>query len=195
MMKIIWIVCLELLLTSCANMAPPAIPSSIPFEKREPKMVQIHSWTLQGKIAVQTAKDAGSATIDWSQHQRSYTIAMTGPLGANALHLKGKPGLVILTDSSGKQISASSPEELLANAWGFHLPVSNLNYWIRGLPVPGLPAKSSYDTSGHISELSQGGWTISYLSYTTVKGTDLPSRMSLIAPGMKVKLIIYTWKI
>lgn len=195
MIRLIVAFCLLLLLTSCSTVAPPALPSSLPWEKRQTKLDQIRHWTLQGKIAVQTAQDAGSATMDWVQHQNQFTLTLSGPLGSNAIRLVGKPGLVILTDSTGKQLSASSPEALLANAWGFHLPVSHLNFWIRGLPVPGIAANSQFDNNGRLSSLSQQGWHVQFFSYTTVNGTDLPSKLSITSATMKVKVIVYTWTI
>ena len=49
----------------------------------------------------------------------------------------------MLQTSDGKRYNAASPEQLLAEQWGFHLPVSNMKYWVRGLPVPGIPATTT----------------------------------------------------
>lgn len=195
MIRILGILCLSILLTSCSTVAPPAVPSTVAPAKRAVKLDQVSQWTLQGKIAVQTAQDAGSATIDWTQRARQFSITLTGPMGSNAIRLAGKPGLVVLTDSTGKQLSASSPEDLLSKAWGFHLPVSNLNYWIRGLPVPGAISNPRYDKNGRLNSLSQQGWRVQFLGYTTVNGIDLPSKLALNSASMKVKMIIYSWSI
>lgn len=195
MIRLIGILSLAILLTSCSTVAPPAAPSTVAPAKRAVRLDQVHHWTLQGKVAVQTAQDAGSATIDWMQRGRQFNITLTGPMGSNAIRLAGRPGLVTLTDSNGKQVSASSPEDLLARAWGFHLPVSHLDYWIRGLPVPGSTSNPQYDKNGRLSSLSQQGWNVQFLSYTTVNGIDLPSRLAITSAAMKVKLIIYSWVI
>ncbi len=191
----LWIIGLSILLTSCSTVAPPSIPAQQSQQQRATQLDKVNSWHLQGKIAVQTAQDAGSATINWTKQQQRFVITLTGPLGSGALKLSGRPGAVTLTDSTGKQFTASSPENLLADVWGFRLPVSNLNYWMRGQPVPGIAAQPQYDTYGRLNTLRQQGWQVQYLGYTQAKGVELPSRINITSADMKVKVIVYSWEI
>lgn len=184
------------LLSACTTLStPPAAPGEkIPLKTRQTSLNQIQNWQINGKLAVRTQRDAGSATVDWVQRQNSYTISLIGPMGTNSFKLTGRPGRVVLNTSDGKQLTASSPEDLLAQAWGYHLPVSNMKYWIRGLPVPGSMSNPHYDTYNRLTSLQQQGWNVQFLSYMTSNGMDVPSRISLSSPAMQVKIVVYQWK-
>lgn len=195
-MRIIWILLMLAAMTSCSTVtqteAPPAAPQAT-LPKREAAVDRVQSWRINGKIAVQSAKDSGSASVNWVQHQRSYTISLQGPLGSHAMNLTGQPGHVTMKTSDGKSYSANSPEQLLAKQWGFNLPVSNMRYWVRGLQVPGIPAQTHYDKFNRLTSMSQQGWNIQYLSYSNNGGVDLPQKMSITSPALKVKIVIYSW--
>jgi outer membrane lipoprotein LolB len=111
------------------------------------------------------------------------------------MKLAGRPGNVTLQTSDGKTYNAKSPEQLLASQWRFHLPVSNMKYWIRGIPVPGMAANTSFDHYGRLNTLTQQGWRIDYLAYTNVGGVDLPERLSITSPTLKVRIIVYQWNV
>lgn len=180
-------------LTSCTTISPPAAPSQTSWETRKTLLSRLQSWQINGKIAVVSAQDSGSASVDWSQRGQNYTISLFGPLGAGGIKLNGKPGHVTMTTSNGQKVSASSPEQLIAQEWGWHLPVSYLKFWIRGLPVPNMPQNSRFDTSHRLSSLTQQGFHIQYQGYTTAGVLDLPQRISISSSSFKTKIIIYQW--
>jgi len=181
-------------LTGCTTMPLPSTPpTQMPWKNREEALNRIQSWQLNGKIGVQTAQDGGSATIDWTQNQQQYTISLSGPLGTNAVRLTGRPGYVTLISANGKQASASTPEQLLAQQLGWNVPVSSLHYWIRGLPVPGVPANTQFDAYHRISDMTQQGSHIQFLSYINTNGIELPQKIFITAPNLRTKIIIYNW--
>jgi outer membrane lipoprotein LolB len=196
--QIIWILFLALTLSSCARMSRtetiPAEPSATKAD-RQASLANIHSWHVNGKIALQASHDSGSANVDWTQNQQQYAISMSGPLGASGMKLTGHPGLVTLQTSDGKTYSAASAEQLLAERWNFHLPVSNMQYWIRGLAVPGMPANTRFDQYGRLESLVQQGWRVDYLAYSNVGKLDLPEKISITSPSLRVKMIIYKWNL
>lgn len=199
-MRLLWIVLLALTLSSCASIAPtpsatpPAEPKAT-WAERQTSLNRIQSWWLNGKIAVQTNKDSGSAAVSWTQTQRSYALAITGPLGAGSMKLSGTPSGVTLQASDGKTYSAKSAEQLLATKWGFKLPVSNMRYWMRGLPAPGASASTHFDQNARLTSLDQQGWHIEYMSYTNAGGIDLPEKVSITSPMLRVKIVVYQWRV
>ena len=189
----VWIL---LYLTGCASMSPPAAQeSTVSWETRKTQLSALQSWHINGKIAVITAEDSGSASVDWLERQGNYTISMYGPLGANGLTMKGGPGQVTLKTSDGKTVTAASAEALLAQQWGWKLPLSYLKYWVRGLPVPNLPAQSRFDAAHRLASLNQQGFTIQYQGYTSAGTLDLPQHLSISSPSLKSKIVIYKWNI
>ncbi|MBV9575087.1 MAG: outer membrane lipoprotein LolB [Gammaproteobacteria bacterium] len=183
------------ILSGCATIAPSSTSQPIPWKNRAARLMQINRWQLSGKIAVQTAKDAGSATVNWIQNQNTFNLSLLGPLGASSLKMIGGPGQVTLQTSEGKIYTANSPEQLLAQQWGFDVPVSYINYWIRGLPVPGIAAQTQFDTYGRLTNLVQQNWRVQFLSYTRANGIELPSRISIVSSALKVKIIVYQWHV
>src|SRR5690606_4742061 len=137
----------------------------------------LKNWQINGKIGVQTPRDSGSATIHWVQNNNKYTISLYGPLGSNELKLSGQPGSVQLVMPDGKHFSAATPEQLLAERWGWQLPVANIHYWVRGLPVPGIPSKTQFDSEHRLTSLTQQGWQVQFMSYEKVASIDLPNKI------------------
>ena len=184
-------------LSGCSTVAPPAAPpvKQLTWQERQAQLSRLLVWHLNGKIAVQTAQNSGSATIDWTQNKNRFNVSLLGPLGTNGLKLTGAPGKVTMETSDGKHTAADSAETLLAKGWGFHLPVSYLQYWVRGLPVPGIPAKPTLDQYQRLTTLTQAGWQVQYQSYTTLGELDLPSRITIFSAALKTKLVIYDWKV
>jgi outer membrane lipoprotein LolB len=168
--------------------------ASLTKDQRIAILERIQSWQIKGKIAVQTNRDSGSAFVEWSKNRQEYHFNLSGPLGASAMQLTGEPGHVILKMSDGKTYNATSPEQLLAKQWGWNLPLSYLSYWIRGLPVPHVPQQDAkLDADHRYMELTQQGWHVEFLHYTTGGSIDLPDKIWIRAPTLKAKIVIYQW--
>ena len=182
-------------LESCSTLPPAAPLVHVDSAIRQAKLEHLTRWKIIGKIAAQTQQAAGSATLAWTQNQDHFYITLMGPLGSNGLTLTGSSREVDLKTANGQLFSASSPEQLLAQQWGFEVPVSFLRDWVRGLPAPGVKAQLQYDAYGRLVSLTQQGWQVQFLSYTRVAGIDLPVRMNIISSLLKVKIVVYEWKL
>lgn len=189
------------LLASCATVKQQqqAAPENkvIPVEKRVTTLSSVQNWNLDALIAIRNnaKNDNNTANMKWQQSHSNYNISLFGPLGANSVKLAGRPGKVSMETSDGKKSNASSPESLLAQKTGLQIPVSNLYYWIRGLPVPGSNSQKSYDQYNHLTQLVQQGWTVRYLDYRAVKDIDLPTKIFLSDPTLSVKIVVSDWNI
>ena len=78
---------------------------------------------------------------------------------------------------------------------GWQLPVTNLYFWVRGLPAPNSSASTTFDPYHHLIELEQQGWQIQYERYTAIQGIDLPSKLRLKRGQLQVKIVISSWKL
>lgn len=185
------------MLTSCTSLSTqPAANAKTPesWENRVGALSNIQDWDLKGLIAIRNTRDAWSANWRWQQHQHDYVIDLAGPLGTSPTQLTGTPNTVTLTTADGKKFNSHSPESLLEKQLGWRLPVSNLYYWIRGLPVPNIAAQKQFDSSHRLTVLFQQGWRIEYLRYTEGK-TDLPAKIILNNSALNVKIIINQWQL
>jgi outer membrane lipoprotein LolB len=195
---------LSILLTSCATQTVPLQQTSsttksvdVPtWGNRVEVLSNIEDWDLNALIAIRAnaGRQAGSANMKWKQSKQTFDILLFGPLGADAVKLAGKPGHISLQTADGKTFNAATPEALLLQQSGWNLPVSNLFYWIRGLPVPKISSKKSFDTDHRLSQLSQQGWTIQYLRYKTIGKIDVPDKIFLANAQVSVKIVIKNWQ-
>ena len=64
---------------------------------------------------------------------------------------------------------------------------------IRGLPVPSTPAQTRFDAYNHLTYLVQDGWRIQFLRYTSIRNTDVPSKIFLSNAQLNVKVIVNRW--
>jgi outer membrane lipoprotein LolB len=195
MPRLTWIWLYYFLLTGCATVPPASKPIQLSWKQRQTIANHIQDWQINGKIAVQTAQDSGSATLDWTQRNKQYTISLLAPLGAGGLKLTGQPGQVQLQAANGKHYSATSAEELLTQHWGWKLPVSSMAYWVKGLPAPDSTYQAQFDQYHRLTQLSQQGCDIRFLGYVNTSSIDLPGKIAISSPAIKAKLIIYTWNI
>lgn len=194
----LFLIFMSLLTAGCATtqyrQQPPAQNKNISWEGRAQKLSMVKTWNLNALIAIRHKQDAWSATLNWQQQNQSYHIVLFGPLGSHSYDLMGQPGSVKLTAANGKSVTASNPESLLLKQTGAEIPVSNLLYWIRGLPVPSCPVQKKFDAYNHLIVLEQQGWTIQYLRFVSVNNIDMPSKIFLVNPHLNVKILINHWE-
>jgi outer membrane lipoprotein LolB len=184
-------------LASCATTPSATAPQnkSAAWDDRVQTLSGIQDWDLNALIAIRARADGDSASLRWQQKKQNYTLNLFGPLGTNSFILRGEPGKVTLQNPKGQTFSAKTPELLVAQQTGWQLPVSYLSYWIRGLPVPNIPAEKHFDAYNHLSELTQEGWKVQFLRYTSTHHIDLPSKIFINSPTLSVKIIISQWQL
>ncbi len=186
-------------LAGCATLPeqPTPLNQTLSWQERSTTLAKLQTWDITAAMAVHTYADnqGGTANLKWQQHGRDYSILLYGPLGIGAIKIYGQPGHVSLETAEGKKFNAASPELLLAQQTGWQLPVSDLFYWIRGLPAKGSPSNMQFDSSHHLTHLSQAGWIIDYLRYSAVNQMDLPTKLTLENSRIKIKIIVNQWEI
>lgn len=196
--KLISIV-LILFLAACAP--TPSVTTTQPqkilsWPQRQAQLSTIHNWTLSSAFSVRDQQRVSMASLTWQQQGSYFTQRIAGPFNLGGVLIKGTPGQVTLIKSANEQYSASSPEALLQEQLNLRLPISNLYYWIRGIPVPGVAiSQQQFDQANHLVSFRQSGWQINYLNFTTVNGIDLPSSMQLTSSQLQVKIVIKQWQI
>ncbi|MDR3502822.1 MAG: lipoprotein insertase outer membrane protein LolB [Legionella sp.] len=196
------------LLTACApprpvmmpeqpNKIAKVAPNETPTEKQHAagKAETVSSWEIRGALAAKNKSKGWSAAMNWTQNgPSSYQIRLMGPLGAGAV-LINKKGSTITFQDGPKRVTSTNADELLLQQTGVRLPVSNLYYWVRGLPAPGKVGSEQRDAANHLVMLRQSGYTVTFGNYTTVKGVALPGIVRLDGNGVMVKVVIKNWSI
>lgn len=187
-----------LFLTACAPPRPAAeapVNETMPVEKRAEKTATVSSFVIQGAMAAKNKSKSWTASVNWKQQgPGQYQIRLFGPLGGGTVMIEKSGGVITYKDGP-KTVTSNSADKLLLQETGVQLPVQNLYYWVRGLPAPGGVQSTKYDKYNHLKTLSQSGYTVNYLSYTSKGNIDLPSKIQLTGHGLFMKLVIKSWSV
>ncbi len=185
-------------LSACVSMKLPTTAQS-PFKKqsfaqRRQSLKQITQWNIDGAFSFQQKGRAAIAAYKWKQNENRYLLQVHSSLDIYSVKITGSPGHVTLWQSDHKHFTAQSPERLMQKRLGWSLPISNLNYWIRGLPAP-LKYTAKFDAYGHITQLQQDAWHITFSNYITVNNVDLPRTLRISSPNLKMKIVVKHWQL
>lgn len=176
--------------SSFKHTLPTAQPAAPAVTAQETVPSSADRWSAKGRLAVMHGKKGGNASFIWQQLQDRYQLRMHGPFGAGSVLITGTPHEVFAQEANGKKHQAGSPEQLMQRLVGWHLPLSGLRYWIRGMPIPGVAVSAKRSNrEGFLTHLVQSGWTIHYSEYKDA----LPKKIELHHPKLKIKLIITAW--
>ncbi|SBS24654.1 Outer-membrane lipoprotein LolB precursor [Marinomonas aquimarina] len=160
------------------------------------RVEDISAWQTEGRVGIRTEQDAISGNFNWQHSPEHYELNIYGPFGQGATRLEGTPGKDARLTYEDKDLTGHSAEALLYHELGWHFPVTNVQYWIRGMASPNSSAAISYQQDGLTPEqIEQDGWTVTYREFTELDGLKLPQRMQVTHPPYRVNLIITDWTV
>ncbi|WP_097460826.1 lipoprotein insertase outer membrane protein LolB [Mangrovitalea sediminis] len=164
---------------------------------KQQQLASFDHWELQGKVAVSQPEHNDTGVINaWRQTGDTYHLQLSSSfLGMGSTTLNGAPGFITLTTSNGKRFSSNQPEELLLQETGWRLPVSQLSYWIRGIPAPDGSPKLYFSPQGQLRLLTQDGWRIHYQRERTwITGLPpLPALLTAEKGQVRVRVAVTAW--
>ena len=176
---------LLLLLTACVA-APPAGDNSDWVAQRD-LLQQLDTWEFRGRVDVRYNNDSHTPRIQWQQQDTDYNIRLWGTFNAGNTRISGRPGFVTM-ENAGEVVTASSPEDLILQQLGYELPVSFLEYWIKGLPAPQGRADLEFNELNQLTRIRQADWTVTYSDPRQYGDISLPARMELTRPANDIRL-------
>ncbi len=166
----------RLLLTLAAiiSLAGCATQTALPPTQNVSQLHQLevlNNWHIKGKLGLRTPSDSGSLYFNWKQKADSFDIQLSGALGQGTTRIYGDQQTVTLEQGSQPKVTAATAEQLLYDNTGWRIPVSQMHYWIRGIPTPNSPILSSeHNEQGRLQSLQQDGWSIDYTRHSAVNG-------------------------
>lgn len=200
MKTLLKIIALGLLLSGCAHKAVKAPLISEDWPQHKAQVEAQNHWQALGKLAVKVPNDGGSANLQWQQTGNQYEIDLKGPFGSGKLNISGKPGNVTLTEAGQPPQSAKTAEELIRKNTGWTIPVTQLAWWVRGLPDPSSKVTGfTPNAQGLIATLEQQGWTLTYGDYlmsTSPQGQlAMPGRIVAEYKDVRLTLVVREWNL
>lgn len=175
-----------LLLAGCQSMAPPA-GENPSWVRQRAQLLNLQEWQLRGRVNVRYYDESHTPRIQWQQNQEQYHIRLWGTFNAGNTEIEGRPGRVTL-EQDGEVLSAESPEDLILDQLGYELPVSHLEYWIKGVPAPAGEAQLAFNELNQLTSLQQDGWSVSYSDMRQYQQLSLPRRVDVSREAGDVRL-------
>lgn len=189
---------LIVMLSGCAPLweTKPAQDPEQLWQERQKQQASLEAWAFKGRTAIIQGREGWNAGIRWLKQGQQFHIKLSGPFSQGGVALDGNHESVTLTLDDGEQLTAATPEQLLAEAMGWLLPVSALSDWVRGVPYAKLPVDSrELDAQGRLTKLAQAGWNIEFLGYMPFQGSSMPKKVFMKNSQMSVRLIVTDWSI
>ncbi|MGH1463535.1 MAG: lipoprotein insertase outer membrane protein LolB [Neptuniibacter sp.] len=192
MLKKLIITACSIILAACSVLDTTQTPTATgSWEAHQLALKDLHSWDISGKIGIVTADNSNSASLKWLQEQQNYHIDIRGPLGQGGASIQGTKNHVTVNIAGEGIFEGPNPEYILFQQLGWDLPISDIYWWIRGLPSPDSSFQHSLEHN-RLKILQQNGWTIQYLRYNSLNPA-LPRKLKLVRNGLKITLIVNSW--
>jgi outer membrane lipoprotein LolB len=188
--------------TACTQQAViiSAPPDAQRWQQHVQQSAEISRWHLNGRAAIHNSHDGGQLDIFWEQrNEHEFDIRLVAPFGSGSSQLAGSSQGVVLVLPDGETAQASTVDELLRQNPQWSFPVSNLMYWIRGIPSPHTAATlHAWNAEGLLQHFEQDGWSIELQNYREVNAHRLPGKIfaqRIDGEKLDVRLVIREWNL
>jgi outer membrane lipoprotein LolB len=156
------------------------------------------TWNIHARSVITLEREVYHVGIRWQRDKERYKLLLEAPFGQGVFRLDSVTGSAEqyrLRLPDGRSLSSASAEGLLEQMLGWSIPVSGLEFWIRGLPHPDSEFRHRLDGQGRIKSIAQGGWNIQYVDYFAPEAHfSLPRRIELSRDQLVLKLVIERWQ-
>jgi len=140
--------------------------------------------------------EAYNIGLRWQRDPQRFVLLLEAPFGQGVFRIdaNGNDGYRLRLPD-GQEYSNRTPEALLDEVIGWSLPVSGMQYWIRGLPRPGADYRIQLDEFDSATRIRQDHWEIEITDYFDA-GLEprLPRRINLARDDLSIRLVIERWQ-
>lgn len=157
----------------------------------------IDRWDVHARAVVKLEAGVYHVGIRWRHERQGFVILLEAPFGQGVFRIEtsSESALYRLSLPDGQVYQNASTEALLEEVIGWSIPLSGLEFWIRGLPRPDSVYSHRSAAEGMPLSINQDGWSIRYLDYFASLGSPgLPRKMQLARDDLTLKLVIERWQ-
>jgi outer membrane lipoprotein LolB len=190
------------LLGACSSLpdTPVTEESHNAWARYQAELAEIDSWEMHARSAIFVNQEVYQVGINWQRQQDRFTLLIEAPFGQGVFRVESYPAggnsePVMLTMPDGRKYLDDSAENLLDRVFGWSIPVSGLEWWIKGLPQGVADYSFDLRGDGRLKSLLQNGWKVNYLEYFGVQSAaqGLPKKMYLKHQDLAMKIVIERW--
>jgi outer membrane lipoprotein LolB len=185
------------LLGGCRTPPPARIigpGADAPWAEQRTALEKLDRYGLNGRVAVAANGQGFSASLRYQQLPHGSNLALDGPLGIGGLRVVLEGEDLQIATSRGEKLDGEAARAELERRLGFALPLSELRWWLLGVPAPGDVSVDQDDGSGAITAFTQSGWRVSINSRAAGLGFSLPQRLTAEREGTRLKLLVERWQ-
>lgn len=173
----------------------PADVSEDPVSHTQ-SLSSLQQWQVNGKLAIISAEERKSASLNWRQQAQNINLLLTTVVGSTIANLDYDGKLATLR-ADDKTWQAPSASDLILQITGWQVPVEELSEWIKG-EVNASLVNSRFENGLVQSFTTQCNdclsWTIEYNSYGKFEfeqgSFTLPTSMRLRQEATDTLLIL-----
>ncbi len=198
---------LSILLLNACSTAPRQIPDTVTdntgqlknWAARQAALAKRSSWQLKARASVTYRGENWPFGIEWQQQSaQQYTMQVKHPLTQNTLATVVKASGAVTLTANRRVYRDSTAEKLIEKHLRVKLPVSGMQYWVRGIASPAYPVSSvELDRVGRPVQLQQAGWVMHYSNYESAGRDALPRNIKISRSSpqpVQVKMRIRQWQ-
>lgn len=198
LLRFLLLACAALAITGCSQFGGLSDQqlASERWAARQQALLEFNTWDLHARAAIRLKGAAYNIGLRWQRQPENSMILLEAPFGQGVFRIEtATSGGYRLRFPDGRVFENNTAEALLEDMIGWSLPISGLDYWIRGLPRPGSEYTPRLDQEGRLRSINQDHWTISYLEYfAPQEAPSLPRRIKLVSETVTLKLVIERWQ-
>jgi len=169
------------LLTACATVA---------MAPRDPQ-----PFDLLGRVLSTYSGGAVTANVRWEHAAARDEIWLMTPTGQTLAHIVDTPDGVVLTRADQQRHRATSVEALTRQVLGWPLPLSQLQYWVRGMPAPGAqPTGVQRDAANRLTRFTQNEWQVAIAYHEDGEYAGRVRRVDLVDGPNQIRFVVDTWR-
>lgn len=185
------------LFAGCRTAPPRTVAgpgADAPWPQQRAALEKLDRYGLNGRVAVAANGQGFSASLRYQQLPQGSNLALDGPLGIGGLRVVLDGDDLEIATSRGEKLDGDAARDELERRLGFALPLSELRWWLLGIPAPGEASVNQDEASGEIRDFTQGGWRVSINTRAAGLGFSLPQRLTAERDGARLKLMVERWQ-
>lgn len=186
-----------LLSAGCRTLPPSTVVgpgADAPWAEQLAALEKLERYGLTGRVAVAAQGQGFTASLRYSQEPRRSNLALDGPLGIGGMRVDIDGEDITIATSRGEKLDGDAARGELERRLGFALPLTELRWWLLGLPAPGEASINQDGSSGEIRDFTQNGWHVSINTRAAGLGFALPQRLTAERDGARLKLLVENWQ-
>jgi len=158
-----------------AVVSPEASTSTAVTDASLSSLAKLSHFSISGKLAFKQGERGGNARFHWEQQAGQYTLRLMNPFGGEEARLVYSAKQARLKFPQEDWVSGEDLKQVFEQHLGWVLPFERMAYWIKGMPVPGVPHQFSRTESGY--RFIQSTWIIDCEDLVFYQGVWVPGRM------------------